>query len=140
MAYGETAAIASPTFSACNPPDKMTGRTFAAAAACFQSMARPVPPRLMGSCASRRTVAVTRDTAYGWHTVTTLDDGDGLDDARRAAGICRGVFAPVQLNGAKPQQLRHPHDKCHGLVDEHSNRRHERRQLPDDRARLDRDR
>src|SRR5215207_3393209 len=54
--YGRTASIASRTFAGFKPPDSMTGRRAAACAASVQSIVRPVPPRLTGSCASNSTV------------------------------------------------------------------------------------
>jgi hypothetical protein len=51
-AYGFTVATALFTFSGFNPPDRISGRTLAAAAATVHSMTLPVPPRRAGSCAS----------------------------------------------------------------------------------------
>ena len=55
-AYGRTVAMARATFDGVKPPERMTGRVRATAAAASQSIVRPVPPRCTGSCASSSTV------------------------------------------------------------------------------------
>ena len=54
---------------ASRPPERITGRVRAIAAAIVQSIGRPVPPRATGSCASSSTVAFAGTAAAVPHAV-----------------------------------------------------------------------
>ena len=131
---GCTGAIASRTFAAFSPPDRIVCRRARHRRGSVQSIVRPVPPRRTGSCASSSTVTPSgRSSIVGGIervvTATALISGcrhanEVVDDS-----LPWSCTAPSGTRSATSITL------THWLIDEHANRREVGGSIGDDLSR-----